>query len=301
MLNCNSTNRANQNGLAAFAEFFHQINPEIYIETHVSNGDDYQYTLTHLTTQHNKLRHGLGKFTEDTFRPELEENIRAKNLLITPYVNVFGRTPNSGFSQFFDAARYSTGYTALWNTLGLMIETQMLKPYKQRVSETKSMLESIIQIFGKYKDVIQNLRHKNFESFENDNYYHFNYAIDSTQYNILNFKGYKAEYVESEVTNQPRLKYYADQPQTFPINYYNQYSAQDSIQIPDYYVISKVWKKVSNRLKQNKVEFQVIENDTIIDVKTYKIEAYDTYNSPYEGHYPHYNNKVKTISEKNEL
>lgn len=324
MLNRNSTSRANQSGpkaygfrgnarnydlnrdflkmdtknTAAFAEIFHQISPEIFIETHVSNGADYQYTLTHLITQHNKLRHGLGKFTEDTFRPELEENIQAKNMLITPYVNVFGRMPNSGFSQFFDAARYSTGYTALWNTLGLMIETHMLKPYKQRVIQTKSMLESIIQISGKYKDVIQNLRHKNFDRFENDNYYHFNYTIDSSKYDILNFKGYKAEYVESEVTNQPRLKYFSDQPQTFPVNYYNHYRAQDSIQIPDYYVISKAWENVLYRLKCNNVEFQEIENDTNIDVKTYKIDTYNTYNSAYEGHYLHYNTKVKTKSEK---
>jgi hypothetical protein len=159
MLNRNSTTRANQNGpeaygfrgnarnydlnrdfikmdtdnAKAFAEIYHKINPDVYVETHVSNGADYQYTLTHLITQHNKLGHDLGQFTYNTFTPELEQEIRSKNLLITPYVNVFGRTPEEGFSQFFDAPRYSTGYTTIWNTLGLMIETHMLKPYDKRV------------------------------------------------------------------------------------------------------------------------------------------------------------------------
>ncbi|KAG1650584.1 hypothetical protein GQR58_027908 [Nymphon striatum] len=71
-LNRNSTTRANQNGpkaygfretslkqipktAKAFAEVFHLVNPDIFIDNHVSNGADYQYTLTHLFTQHNKL------------------------------------------------------------------------------------------------------------------------------------------------------------------------------------------------------------------------------------------------------
>jgi hypothetical protein len=323
MLNRNSTTRANQNGpeaygfrgnarnydlnrdfikmdtknMAAFAEIYHQTDPDVYVETHVSNGADYQYTLTHLITQHNKLRYDLGDFTENSFRPELEKNIRTKGLMITPYVNVFGRTPDSGFNQFFDAARYSTGYTAFWNTLGLMIETHMLKPYQQRVVQTKSMLESIIDISGEHKDRIQSLRNINFERFENDEYYHFNYAIDSTKYQVLDFKGYKAEYIESEVTNLPRLKYFSDQPKTFPVKYYNHYQAQDSVQIPNHYIISSAWETVLERLDQNQVEYREIDNDTTIRVKTYRIAGLDTYNSAYEGHYLHFNTKVKSIEE----
>ena len=80
-LNRNSTSRANQNGpksygfrgntrnydlnrdfikadtknAQSFSEIFHLVNPDIFIDNHVSNGADYQYTLTHLFTQHNKL------------------------------------------------------------------------------------------------------------------------------------------------------------------------------------------------------------------------------------------------------
>ena len=315
MLNRNSTTRANQNGpesygfrgnaknydlnrdfikmdtknMAAFAEIYHQIDPDVYVETHVSNGADYQYTLTHLITQHNKLGYDLGDFTENTFRPELEKNIRDKELMITPYVNVFGRTPDSGFNQFFDSARYSTGYTALWNTLGLMIETHMLKPYQQRVIQTKSMLESIIDIAGEHQDQIQKLRAKNAKDFSHDEYYRFNYVLDSTAYEILNFKGYTSAYIKSEVTELPRLKYYNDQPQSFPVKYFNQYKAKDSIKIPDYYIIPGAWDNVLKRLKLNAVEFSEIEKDTFINVDTYYIEKYDTYTSAYEGHYPHYN------------
>jgi hypothetical protein len=323
MKNRNKTSRANQNGpeaygfrgnarnydlnrdfikmdtknMETFAEIFHSINPDVYVETHVSNGADYQYTLTHLMTQHNKLGHDLGRFTNNTFTPALEKDIRSKNLLITPYVNVHGRTPDKGFSQFFDAPRYSTGYTALFNTLGLMIETHMLKPYKKRVLSTKAMLESIISVSGQNKNEIKSLRTNNFEDFEKDSFYKFNFKIDSTQYSKLDFKGYESSYIKSDITSKPRLKYFNEKPKTIAVDYYNHFKATDSIKIPDLYIISSAWSNIINRLKLNDVKMKAIENDTAFEVDVYKIKDYKTYSSAYEDHYPHYNTKTESYKE----
>ncbi|NQY05055.1 MAG: M14 family metallopeptidase, partial [Flavobacteriaceae bacterium] len=120
----------------AFAEIFHHVNPHVFIDNHVSNGADYQYTLTHLFTQHNKLGGPMGSYLHETLMPGLENDLASKKLDITPYVNVWGTTPEAGWSQFMDYPRYSTGYTTLFNTLGMMVETHMLKPYKARVEQT---------------------------------------------------------------------------------------------------------------------------------------------------------------------
>lgn len=155
-LNRNSHTRVNQNGPASygfrgnarnydlnrdfikadtlnarsFIQIFHGVDPDVFIDTHVSNGADYQYTLTHLFTQHNKLGGELGSFLKYSFQPALEIRLSENGWPITPYVNVFNRPPDTGFSQFFDSPRYSTGYTALFNTLGMMLETHMLKSYE---------------------------------------------------------------------------------------------------------------------------------------------------------------------------
>ena len=59
----------------------------------MSNGADYQYILTHLFTQHNKLGGDLGTYLHKEMMPKLEKNLSTKNWDITPYVNVFNRTP----------------------------------------------------------------------------------------------------------------------------------------------------------------------------------------------------------------
>ena len=130
----------------AFAQIFHKINPDVFLDNHVSNGANYQYTLTHLFTQHNKLGGPMGTYLNKTFASNLEKDLKSKNWDITPYVNVFNRVPESGFSQFMDYPRYSTGYTTLFNTLGVMLETHMLKPYQKRVQGTYQFMHSLINI-----------------------------------------------------------------------------------------------------------------------------------------------------------
>lgn len=325
MVNRNSTSRANQNGpeaygfrgnarnydlnrdfikmdtdnMRAFADIYHDLDPDVYVETHVSNGADYQYTLTHLLTQHDRLGHQMGEYIDKTFKPQLERSIREKDLLITPYVNVFGRTPEEGFSQFVDSPRYSTGYTALWNTLGLLIETHMLKPYPKRVNSTNAMLESIIELSARERDRIKSLRASNFDDFQADEYYGFDHQIDSTQYETLDFKGYEADTITSSITGQPRLKYYQSRPFEKNVPYYDHLKANDSLLIPAYYVIPKAWQRVINRLKTNQVKMQNLKKDSIIKVESYRIAENETSRSAYEGHYLHFDTRVNaSIFEK---
>lgn len=326
-LNRNSSTRVNQNGpkeygfrgnarnydlnrdfikadtrnARTFAQIYHLVLPDVFIDTHVSNGADYQYTLTHLFTQHNKLGGDLGSFLEETFRPELELALQAAGWDITPYVNVYNRPPQEGFSQFFDYPRYSTGYTALWHTLGLMIETHMLKPYPKRVWGTYEVLKQCVQLTEGHKDKIKEKREQLRELMTNITYYPTRWELDSTQIWRLNFKGYESEYINSEVTGLPRLKYFRDRPQTTPVAYYDQFKPSDSIRIPDGYIIRRGYENIIDLLSLNGIEIESIPKDTSLLAETYHIEEYKTRTTPYEGHYPHYATQVKASLEEVKL
>lgn len=317
-LNRNSTTRANQNGpesygfrgnarnydlnrdfikmdtqnARTFAQIFHMVKPDVFVDNHVSNGADYQYTLTHLFTQHNKLGGEMGKYLHDTFMPGLEQSLIKKEWDITPYVNVFNVPPEEGFSQFMDHPRYSTGYTTLWSTLGLMVETHMLKPYQQRVEGTYALMESLIDVVEKEHSTIKTLRKETLESNSELSEYHFNWQVDTTQTSILNFKGYEAERLTSEVTGLPRLQYNRDKPFTKETIYQDYYYPMDTVIIPEAYIVKRSWNKVIERLDANKIQYIPIKKDTTLSVEVYSIEEYNTRNSPYEGHYLHSDTKV---------
>ena len=318
MLNRNSGSRANQNGpesygfrgnsrnydlnrdfikmdsknAQTFTKIFHIIAPDIFVDTHVSNGADYQYTLTHLLTQHNKLGGKSGVYLHEQFMPNLERELKEKNWDITPYVNVYNTPPEEGFSQFLDSPRYSTGYTTLFNTLGMMLETHMLKPYKQRVEGTYEFLWQILTLAEDDHAEIKNLKTSAEEPNSEKRYYHLNWQVDTTKTSTLSFKGFEADTIISEVTGMPRLKYLRDKPFTKDVVYQNYYIPTDTIEIPHAYVIKKEWSKVIDRLSLNNIELIEIPHDTVMELESYRIRDYKTVKNAYEGHYLHYGTKV---------
>jgi hypothetical protein len=322
-LNRNSHSRTNQNGpieygfrgnarnydlnrdfikqdtknAAAFAEIFHAVNPDVFIDNHVSNGADYQYAITHLFTQHNKLGGSLGTFLEEKMRPEIENSLLKKSIDITPYVNVWGTTPEAGFSQFFDSPRYSTGYTTLFHTLGLMVETHMLKPYKIRVEQTYELLFSALDFTENNSQKIKELRSKATEEIIAKKMYPIQFKVDDERFRILNFKGFEGEMIDSKVTTGKRLFYDRNKPFVKEVKYFDSFKTTKEIQIPKAYILQQGWHDVLDRLKNNHIEFTRFEKDTTILVEVQQIADFKTQNSPYEGHYLHYNT---TVSKKTE-
>jgi hypothetical protein len=323
-LNRNTTSRVNQNGPKSygfrgnaknydlnrdfikgdtknahtFAKIYHLIKPDIFIDNHVSNGADYQYTLTHLFTQHNKLGGELGDYLHKEMMPSLENSLQDADWDITPYVNVFNQVPEKGFSQFMDYPRYSTGYTALWNTLGLMVETHMLKPYKQRVEGVYTLMTKILEISERDYKKIKNLRENTFEVYLEKQNYPLQWAIDTTKSTILEFKGYEADEFNSEVTGLPRLKYDRNRPFVKEVAYQNFFTPIHEVEIPKAYVIKKGYDKIIDLLTVNQINFKTIKEDTSLSVESYKIDRYSTTEQPYEGHYLHYNTKVLRSKQK---
>jgi len=314
-LNRNSTTRTNQNGpesygfrgnarnydlnrdfikcdtknARTFAQIFHLVQPDVFIDNHVSNGADYQYTLTHLFTQHNKLGGDLGDYLHTNIMPQLEQKLAEKGWDITPYVNVFNRTPEQGFSQFMDSPRYSTGYTTLWNTLGMMVETHMLKPYKQRVEGTYELMKSLIEITETEGERISELRQNAMAQFKAKKTYPLQWMVDTTKTSRLNFKGFEGQMINSNITEGKRLKFDRTKPFTKTVTYKNYMTPALEVNIPKAYVIPQGWWSIIELLKLNNVKMIPFEKDTLLTATSYKIKDYDTRQQPYEGHYLHYN------------
>ncbi len=318
-LNRNSTTRANQNGpksygfrgnaqnydlnrdfiktdtknARTFAQIFHLVKPDIFIDNHVSNGADYQYTLTHLFTQHDKLGGELGRYVHDSIMPELQNSLANAKWDITPYVNVFNQVPETGFSQFMDSPRYSTGYTTLWNTLGMMVETHMLKPYKQRVEGNYELLVQMLNIAEADGKKIKELRRNSDVASLNQKYYPVHWEVDTTRSSVLDFKGFEADTLVSPVTGFPRLKYDRNRPFIKKVEYRDYFIATDSVAVPEAYLIKHGWHKIIDLLQLNKIDFNILEKDTLMKVQSYRIESYKTRNEAFEGHYPHFDTKVE--------
>ncbi|CAG5069432.1 hypothetical protein DYBT9623_02168 [Dyadobacter sp. CECT 9623] len=312
-LNRNSTTRTNQDGpeeygfrgnarnydlnrdfiksdtrnARSFAAIFHELDPDLFADTHVSNGADYQYVMTLDYAQKDKLGGQLGTFNEEVFLPYMYKHLKEAGYEATPYVNSWGQTPDKGFVQFPDWPRYSTGYAALFHTIGVMTETHMLKPYDQRVKSTYAYLHGNIKFLAAHREQLLKLRKETKESVKTQEKFAITWQVNKEKNTQIEFKGYEPEYVTSEVSGEKRLHYDRTKPFTKTIPFYDTYVPLDEVTKPAAYIIPQGWHNVIALLKLNKVEMKQLENDTEMAVETYYIENYESPKTPFEGHYWH--------------
>ncbi|MEL7004878.1 MAG: hypothetical protein AAFN93_19380, partial [Bacteroidota bacterium] len=207
---------------------------------------------------------------------------------ITPYVNVFNKTPDKeGFSQFMDSPRYSTGYTTLFGTLGFMIETHMLKPFDIRVKASYDFLETVLEIAKSDGIQIKSMRKKRLSSITPGTLHPIAWTVDKTNFRPFDFKGFEGEMRKSQVTGKDRLYYDRKKPFTKRITYYNTYKPTKEVVVPKIYVIPQGWHDIMFRLKNNGVKYHTIKSDSTIEVEAYRITDFNTASNPYEGHYLH--------------
>lgn len=323
-LNRNSTTRTNQNGpesygfrgnaqnydlnrdfikmdsknAFAFAEIFHQLDPDVFIDTHVTNGSDHQHLVTVLTTQHNKLGRNLGEYLENEFEPKIFEMMEEKGRNPIEYVNVHGTTPENGWTQFWDAPRYSTGYTTLFQTFGFMTEDHMWKDYKTRVENIYDFLNIATELTAMEGAKIQKLKAQDRNQIQEADSLPISWKNDQDEFKMITLNGYKTSYPESELTKNPLLKYNRNNTFEKEVPFYNHYKVEKSVKVPDYYVIPQAWSEVISRLKANGIKMESLRKDTAFSVQVYHIADFKTVGNPYEGHYLHYNTKVKSSNQE---
>ncbi len=281
----------------SFQEIFNIWQPEIFVDTHTSNGADYQYVMTLIPTHKDKLNPILSGYMTKTMLPSLYAEMKKVGYEMIPYVNSVEETPDAGITGFLESARYSTGYTTLHNTIGFMPETHMLKDYDKRVDATYHLLQIYIDIVVRDAKIIGENKRWADEETAKQIEFPIEWTLNKNISDDLEFKGYVAKQKPSEVSGLDRLYYDRNEPYTKTIKYWNTYEPSVTITKPVAYIIPKAWDKIIDLLKLNNVKIQQLGKDTAIDIESYYIADYKTVSAPFEGHYLHSSVKVNPVKQ----
>jgi hypothetical protein len=276
----------------SFAQLLQLIDPDMYVETHVSNGADYQYTMTYLSTQPDKLGGQMGSYLRSEMIPNLENKMKAKGNEMVPYVNHWGGPLTDKYATFYDSPRYSSGLTTLHNIYGFITETHMLKPFKQRVEATYDYLLSSIQFCSENTHKIKQTRTAQKQAVVRAKSMPIDWEVDKYDFVQLSFKGYEYGYKKSEVTGEDRLYYDQTKPITKTMFYAGSMIETQRKDKPTAYILRRGFTDVEDRLRWNGVPLTALAKDTVIPVVSYKIQDYKTVKHPYEKHYLHYDTRV---------
>jgi len=324
MLNRGSFSRANQNGpeeygfrgnarhydlnrdfiktdtknSRSFQQIFHWVKPDVFIDNHVSNGADYQYTFTYISTNKERLGNLLGNYFNNNMQKTLLKDLQEKGFMSVPYVNIHNDVPDGGFPTFMDSPRYATGYTSLFNVIGTVVETHMLKPYQERVKATYDYMRCNLDFMEQHYKEIKQKRTENLKQYQIGDKYAIAWKLDSSKYEPLDFKGFEAKYKPSDVSSKDRLWYDRNAKFSKQVKLYNTYVPTKEVTIPSYYVIPQSEWEIVNLLTLNQIKMIPLKQDTVIAVEQYRIKDFKTTSSPYEGHYLHFDTSLLRESNK---
>lgn len=282
----------------SFTTIFHWLKPDIQLDNHVSDGADYQHTMTLISTQWNKLGGRTGDFLHKTFDPDLNNKMEHAGWPMCPYVNFDQGNPEKGWEAFMDNPRYSSGYAALFHTLSFISETHMLKPFPDRVKSTYALMNSMIQSASEHSSGILECR-KSDEKDELDAHeLALKWICDSSKTDAISFRGYTADFKPSSITGKPRLYYDHSRPFQKMIPYYDYFKPEKPIGVPDFYIIPQGWHDVIDLLRINGVEMKRFPGDSVIKVSAYHILDYKSYPKPYEKHHKNHDMRVSVSEEE---
>lgn len=283
----------------SFIKIFREWQPEIFVDTHISDGADYQYTMTLIPTQQNKLHPALATYMTDDLLPKLSSKMKERNWEMCAYIDPVNEIPDNGISAFLETPRFSTGYTTLFNTIGFITETHMLKPYPDQVKATYTFLYVLIEEMNNGFEKIKTVKQKADDDCARiKTSFDLQWEPDTTKFEMTEFKGYEAKHKKSNITGLDRLYYDRSQPYTRPIKNFDFYKSTVSVEKPYAYLVPQCWHEVIERFELNKIKMHRLVEDSVIEVEVYYITNYKSPQKPFEGRYLHTETEVSKEIQK---
>ena len=234
--------------MRALLKVLNQYQPDLYMDVHVTDGEDYQYDITYgFNEPFASLSPNGASWLAQVYRPYLDRQLSRQGHIPGPLV--FGLDSmdfSKGLSGSTSTPRFSNGYGDVRHLPTILVENHSLKPYKQRVLGTYVLLEQTLKLLQEQGKALQ-LAKKADENFRPQQQVLLFKAAE--QPDLINFKGISYEIAQSDISKSAYVKWtgqakdYVD----FPV-YWEKVPAIET-EVPAAYWIPPQYQDVIQRLE----------------------------------------------------
>lgn len=274
--------------MQALLRLFSSWLPDFFIDSHTTDGADYQYSVTYEMEKFGDIYHSTAEWIKNIFIPYFENRVEEKGFLIAPYVSFKDDQMGKGIQEWASLPRLSTGYASLQNRPSLLIETHMLKPYKERVFSTKACLEAVLEYCNNKSRALKVL---NQEADNNSireltvggKFLPVEFTATDKKKTFM-FKGYSS-FQDSSLIAGEKITRYSKEKKTFEIPYFYDVRPTDSVPVAKAYIIPHEWGILTERMRLHGIVIKELEKDTTLLAGRYRFSNVKFANWPYEGHF----------------
>lgn len=293
--------------MEAMIRTLNQWQPDLYIDLHVTDGNDYQYDITFGFNGAGGHSPAIASWLEKTFTPAVTNDLTAMGHVpgSTNVANwIDPMDLSKGIKVWMSDPRYSNGYGDVRHLPTVLLETHSLKPYEQRVLGTYVFLESTIRTTASAASTLRQA----IEADRKANAATIPLAWDTdpkAPVETIDYKAIESHTVLSAISGGLRIEF-TGKPVTLkvPCKLGNHITA--SVARPKAYWVPPGWSDVVQRLQVHGVQFERINQPRDVKVTAYRLEdvkfhGVDESRRPFEEQQPfegHVQLKAKPVAEQ---
>lgn len=270
--------------MQALLRLLNQYQPDLYIDVHVTDGEDYQYDITYgFNEPFASVSPNGASWLAKVYRPAVNTALTQAGHIPGPLVfGVDSKDFSKGISGWTASPRYSNGYGDVRHLPTVLVENHSLKPYRQRVLGTYVLLEHSLKLLNEQGKALIMARQADMNARPQRMALSFK---ASEQPDYIDFKGISYQLQQSEIsgdsyvawTGEPKLY------QQLPV-YWDSVVDKDIV-IPKAYWLGPEQQQVIARLKLHGIELSTLDKPQKLNLQQLSVSAYQFAGKPFESRF----------------
>lgn len=268
--------------------------PDLYVDVHVTDGEDYQYDITYGYNQTFATQSpAIAKWLTNTLQPKVDKDLADNGHIPGPLVFAMNKRDFAkGIAGWIASPRYSNGYGDARHLPTILVENHSLKPYRQRVLGTYVLIKSMIELLAKEHKSLRSAIAQDKARRPKTMVLDWSYAKKPDH---ISFKGIAYEKFVSEITGEQEVRWLGKDKHYDKLPIFWQKDPKVEVQVPQAYIVPTQYGHVIERLKMHGIEMTPVNKEIYRKVKSYhqfRITEHQFAPKPFEGH-TRVNAKVK--------
>lgn len=270
--------------MQALLGVFNRYQPDLYIDVHVTDGEDYQYDITYgFNEPFAAVSVNSASWLSKVYRPAVNAALQSAGHIPGPLVfGVDSSDFSKGISGWTASPRFSNGYGDVRHLPTILVENHSLKPYRQRVLGTYVLLEHSLKLLNEQGKALIMARQADMNA--RPQRMVLSYKA-SEQPDFIDFKGMRYEVRQSDVSGT-RYVHWTGEPKLYPqLPMYWDKVADTEVAIPKAFWLGPEQQTVLARLKLHGIELTTLDKPQKLTLQQVSVTGYQFADKPFEGRF----------------
>ena len=259
-----------------------QWNPHLYIDSHSTDGMNYQYDITWNHNSGSGWSPNGDKWLKNTLTPYLLKAIAKEGHIPGPCIDALDPLhPEKGYFAYYnEGAKYSNSYADTRQIPSYLLEAHSLKPYRQRVVGSLVFFAEVTRAAGNEGINLINLVKKDKEL--RPKKIVADWKENTNTAPLVNFKGFKYNKIDSAIAGK-KVMQWTDQPVTWKVKEVTKSIPSIYLTRPKAFWIAPGWVDVIERIKAHGIKFTIFNKPVTKKFLLHKLEDVKVEDPFWEG------------------